>query len=98
MPGTKEGWPKVIAEAWAHGAVPLAARGGIVPWLLREPRSGGVFEPTPAGLASALEALFASPSEMEGGARSNLERAHGLSLSQFRSLVEGVLVERCGLR
>ena len=97
MPGTKEGWPKVIAEAWAHGAVPVAARGGLVPWILREPDSGRVFEPTPEGLASTLASLLGSPAEMEACSRSGFERAKAMSLDEFRNLIEGVLVERCGL-
>lgn len=98
MPGTKEGWPKVIAEAWAHGAVALAARGGLVPWILREPDSGRVFEPSPGGLADVLERLLSSPATMESLSRAGFQRAGEMSLDRFRERLEAVLVERCALR
>ena len=56
MPGVMEGFPKVIVEAWAHGALPVAASSGLVPWILR-PGSGVLFEASPEGLADALGAV-----------------------------------------
>jgi len=97
MPGTKEGWPKVIAEAWAHGAVPFAARGGVVPWILRDEKSGVVFEPSPASLANALSEFFTGsthPVELSAGLYHHAEE---VSLDVFRDLLTDVLVERCGL-
>lgn len=51
-----EGWPKVIAEAMAHGVVCVGARRGIVPQLLGDGR-GYVVEP---GDVSALAARLIS--------------------------------------
>jgi glycosyltransferase involved in cell wall biosynthesis len=98
MPGTKEGWPKIIAEAWAHGAVPIAASAGLVPWLLREEGSGRAVPPTADGLATALEALLADPAALEAISRGLYRFAEGLSLEQFRVRLRDVLVSRCGLR
>lgn len=98
MPGTMEGWPKVIAEAWAHGAVPVAAAAGLVPWILRDADTGLTFEPTPESLAEGLSKLLASTNRMQAISARGREWAAGLSLQQFRSRLEEVLVTRCGLQ
>jgi glycosyltransferase involved in cell wall biosynthesis len=97
MPGVKEGWPKVIAEAWAHGALALAASAGIVPWILAEGKRGVAFPAAPEGLAGAVEALLADPSRMEALAREASQAARGISLEDFRDRLEQVISERCGL-
>ena len=58
---------------------------------------GRVFEPTPDGFASTLASLLRSPAEMEACSRSGFEWAKAMSLDEFRNLIEGVLVDRCGL-
>jgi glycosyltransferase involved in cell wall biosynthesis len=97
MPGVKEGWPKVIAEAWAHGAIPVAAAAGIVPHLLTDARSGVAFAPDPASLAQELSALLEEPQALPDLARHNRGRADALSLESFRESLERVLEQRCGL-
>jgi glycosyltransferase involved in cell wall biosynthesis len=97
MPGVKEGWPKVIAEAWAHGTVPLAASAGLVPWILRDNNSGKIFEPTPSALAASLLQLLESPESMRSLSDQLYSFAEQMSLDQFRSHLEQVLVQRCGL-
>lgn len=96
MPGTKEGWPKVIAEAWAHGAIPVAAAAGLVPWILRDRDSGVVFEPSPAALGAALARLLSDPAGMKSLSESLPGRAQELSLERFQERLEGVLIERFG--
>lgn len=51
MPGVKEGWPKPVAEAWAHQVYPLAASRGNLPDILDVKNKGLLFEPTPKDLA-----------------------------------------------
>jgi glycosyltransferase involved in cell wall biosynthesis len=97
MPGTKEGWPKIIAEAWAHGAVPVAAKAGLVPWILRNPAAGIQFEPTPRGLADALHDLLHQPARVTSLATGLFPFAAELSLDQFKVRLEKVLIETCGL-
>jgi colanic acid/amylovoran biosynthesis glycosyltransferase len=91
MPGIKEGWPKVIAEAWAHGAVPVVAAAGLAPWILRERDSGCLFEPTPEGLAAALKRLLQAPQRMERISARGPGLAAPLSLSAFRDRLLEVL-------
>jgi glycosyltransferase involved in cell wall biosynthesis len=97
MPGVKEGWPKIIAEAWAHGTIPVASRGGIVPWILGADGSGFIIEPTPAALAGALAQLLSDPSHMSAVSKNLHVHAKEISLDQFKARLERVLVERCGL-
>jgi glycosyltransferase involved in cell wall biosynthesis len=98
MPGVKEGWPKVIAEAWAHGAVPVAALGGIVSSIIPDGTAGVVFQPTPAALASALHGLLADPERATALAQGIYSHADDLSLDRFRDRLVQVLVERCCLK
>ena len=97
MPGTKEGWPKVIAEAWAHGAVPAAAAAGLVPSIMRGETSGIVFEPNATALATALAALLNSPERLRYLSRRVVKEAESLSLECFKARLEQVLIDRCGL-
>ena len=97
MPGVQEGWPKPIVEAWAHGAVALAAVGGIVPWIMQDPNAGVTFAATPDGLAAALIRLVADPQGMERVSRHGPALAQQLSLESFGARLERVLVESCGL-
>lgn len=55
MPGEKEGWPKPIAEAWAHNVFPLGAGRGNVPDIIDNEDKGIVFEPTKEELAESIK-------------------------------------------
>lgn len=96
MPGVKEGWPKIIAEAWAHGVVPVAAAAGLVPWILREPDAGVPFEPTPERLAAAVARVLSDPAAWAGHAARMPRRAEELSLEEFGRRLRQVLADRFG--
>jgi glycosyltransferase involved in cell wall biosynthesis len=97
MPGVMEGWPKVVAEAWAHGAYPVAANAGLASWILREPGSGLLFSATPDGLAAALERVL-DGRETVAPAELRIGMARRLSLESFRDGIAALLKERFGLR
>ena len=94
MPGTKEGWPKVVAEAWAHGAIPVAAARGLVPSILSESSSGVTFEPDAESLSSRLAELLASPERMQTMSGSLYARAQEVSLDQFKRRLQSILAEQ----
>ena len=96
MPGVKEGWPKVIAEAWAHGVVPVAAAAGLVPWILREKDAGVLFEPTAEGLAAAVARVLSDPAAWSAHAGRMPRRAEEFSLDEFGRRLRQVLVDRFG--
>ncbi len=97
MPGILEGWPKIIAEAWAHGVVPVAASAGLVPWLLQERDTGVQFNPTPVGLAIALIELLDDPERVKAMSGKLMPQAKALSLDSFKTRLEQVLIDHCGL-
>jgi len=97
MPGIVEGWPKIIAEAWAHGAIPVAASAGIVPWILEDKDVGVQFHPTPTGLAEALIELLDDPERLKTMSEKLMPRAEELSLESFKNRLEHVLIEHCGM-
>ena len=58
MPGEKEGWPKPIAEAWAHNSYPLAANKGNIPDIITSKDKGIAFNPTKEDLAKAIKNAY----------------------------------------
>jgi glycosyltransferase involved in cell wall biosynthesis len=98
MPGVKEGWPKVIAEAWVHGAVPVAAVGGIVPHIIPSDEAGITFHPDIASLAGVIADFLADPNRVKKVAENIHNCGKDLSLASFQRKLEGVLVEHCGLK
>ncbi len=97
MPGVLEGWPKIIAEAWAHGVIPLAAAAGLVPWILQEEDAGVQFQPSPTGLANALVELLDNPERMKTMSAKLMPHAEGLSLDVFKARLERVLIDHCAM-
>lgn len=73
LPSRTEGWPKVLAEGMAYGAVPIAAAVGSISETLRDAGCGtAIPDITPASFADSIEAYLQSP------LRWQLERDRGL--------------------
>ena len=97
MPGTKEGWPKVIAEAWAHGAVPVAARGGSCRGSSASPGRAACSTRLRGTSQTRSRRSWTRPARWRCPPDPDLN-SRALSPSpDSQSLVEGVLVHRCGL-
>jgi glycosyltransferase involved in cell wall biosynthesis len=97
MPGTHEGWPKVIPEAWAHGAVPIGAEAGIVPWMMEGTQAGLTFQPTPDELADTIGLLLSDPVLLQRMSARGYEQVAELTLEEFARRLETVLKLDCGL-
>jgi len=74
MPSIREGFGMVVAEAQAAGTVPIVVRSrtSAAPELVRDGVDGFITDPTPAGIATAIEQALADPgrlSHMAGAAR-----------------------------
>jgi len=81
MPGVLEGWPKPIAEGWAHNTFPLAANSGNIPDILDSEKKGLVFKPDSLHLAEAIKSAF---TKLSGADVINLrDYANDLSLETF---------------
>ncbi len=86
MPGVLEGWPKPIAEGWAHNTFPLAANRGNIPDILDVKEKGIVFEPDAKHLAEALKLAFNHVLNMD---TINLKAyANELSLETFKERLQ----------
>jgi len=97
MPGTREGWPKTIPEAWAHGAVSVAAAAGIVPWMMEGKHAGLTFAPTPDALGEVLRTALSDPAAMQAMGGRGQHLVADLSLEVFATRLERALCEHCGL-
>ncbi|MFK5889304.1 MAG: glycosyltransferase [Flavobacteriaceae bacterium] len=83
MPGAKEGWPKPVAEAWAHNVYPLAANRGNLPDIVDSDKKGLLFEPTAEDLALKLSEAYEILSAKENSI--DLTRfAKEMSLENFK--------------
>lgn len=98
QPNPHEGWGKVLAEAWAHGVVPVAPVEGIAGHILRDPGSGFLFSDRPHALRDILVSAMDSPERLKVISSGGLRLAMEVSLENFKTGIERVLVERCGLR
>lgn len=86
MPGVLEGWPKPIAEGWAHNTYPLAANRGNIPDILSTIDKGLIFDANSTSLAVAIEQAFDKLSHM---ANVNLKAyANELSLETFKERLQ----------
>ena len=62
LPSRAEGWPKVLSEAMAYGAVPLASRVGSIPEMLTKYETGKTFLADDAeGFADAIIHYISNP-------------------------------------
>jgi len=98
QPNPHEGWGKVLAEAWAHGVVPIAPQEGIGGYILRDPGSGFLFGHRPHALRDTLVSAMDSPERLEEMSSGGFRLAMEVSLENFKAGIERVLVDRCGLR
>lgn len=91
MPGVKEGWPKPIAEAWAHQVYPIAANRGNLPDILDVKEKGLLFEPTPEDLALKIIEAYCFLTEANNLNLSKFVKA--LSLENFKLKLAEIIKE-----
>lgn len=92
MPGIKEGWPKVIAEAWAHKALVFAANRGNVPDILSS-GAGVLFEPDPEDLANRLIEYFHGDIPYLEKTELGAETVKDYSLETFKARIKNLILE-----
>ncbi len=86
MPGILEGWPKPIAEGWAHNTFPLASNGSNIPDILDSMEKGIIFNADADSLAQAVQQAFHKLSHKEVV---NLKAyANELSLETFKDRLQ----------
>jgi len=92
LPTDSEGWPKVLSEGMAYGAVPITTNVGAIPQLLRDFKVGRVFEPDSYDeFADAILWYIAHPTEWKGESEKGMVAARQFTYDEFLKAVECVL-------
>ncbi len=97
MPGTKEGWPKVVIEAWAAGAVPIVVDAGLSAEIINDGVNGFLFEATPEAMKNKLLQVFASPATSENIREHSLEFSKAMAIENFTECAKAVCINRLKL-
>src|SRR5262249_54699140 len=88
-----EGWPKVVAEAMAHGLICVGVRHGQVPTML-EGRGILTERGSPEEIADALASIAANPAGYTTMSHRAAEWAHQFSLETLRDALRDLLADQ----
>ncbi|MFN0247163.1 MAG: glycosyltransferase [Kofleriaceae bacterium] len=93
LPSRTEGWPKVLGEGMAFGAVPLASGVGSIPLYLREATTGQVFSvpPDPDAYARAIAAYVADPDRWKRDSAHAVAGAATFGYSRYVNTIRALL-------
>ena len=88
LPSRSEGWPKVLGEAMAFGAVPVAAAVSGIPQILAESRAGVALPPDDiAGMAAAIVRYLDDPGLWLEASRAGVAMAPRFTYRAYQSAV-----------
>lgn len=90
MPGRKEGWPKVVIEGWAVGAVPLVANAGISSYIIKDTLNGFLFRPEPIALKERLVTIFKGANSLSDIRKTGWEEVEHFSIEEFSKGIEDI--------
>lgn len=91
LPSHSEGWPKVVAEAMAHGLLVIGPARGLVTTMVGEGRGLAIAPGDPSALARALMQVAASPvATLDAGRRAALW-ASRYTLAGVRAVIAAVI-------
>lgn len=94
-----EGWPKVLSEAMAFGAIPVASTVSSIPQVFAETGAGVAVEGTdPADHAEAVLALLADPARVDRLRAAGRAAAPRWSFAAYLAAVEAMFDDRWGIR
>jgi glycosyltransferase involved in cell wall biosynthesis len=92
MPGTREGWPKTIAEAWAHFCIPIVAASLLSLDIINNSENGFLFNPDPKSLAVLLaNILQRERDELKFVSQKAHNNVHALSMERFRDRLTDII-------
>lgn len=94
MPGTMEGWPKVIIESWAVGAVPVVADAGLSSAIIKDGINGYLFKPDPIGLKVKLMQITRNNSQNEFIRGNGWDKVHDFSIEKFSDGIVQICQEK----
>ncbi len=99
LPSRSEGWPKVLSEAMAYGAVPVAAAVSSIPQILRAAGAGVAIpvEDTD-GMAAAITHWVADPAAWRAMSHAGVQAARWFTYSAYQEAVAGLFADSWGIR
>lgn len=97
MPGTKEGWPKVIIEGWAVGAIPVVVDVGLSGHIIQHGVNGFLFQPSPESLKNTLMSIFKNSTHLDEIRNVGWTTVTKFSLEEFSRRVEEVCSKKLKL-
>jgi glycosyltransferase involved in cell wall biosynthesis len=92
-----EGWPKVVSEAMAYGAVPIAGAVSCIPQTLESTHAGFALQPDDvAGFALTIRRLFERPAEWSAASRAGIQAAAQFGYDHYLSAVREMFWDAWG--
>lgn len=98
LPSRSEGWPKVLSEGMAFGAVPIAGAVSAIPQVLRETGAGVAlpYDDTQA-MAAAIAAYVAAPETWLAASRAGLASARRFGYTAYQEAVANLFRHAWGV-
>lgn len=88
LPSQSEGWPKVLSEAMAYGAVPVAASVSSIPQILAETGAGVAYAPHDIeGQVAAIERMIHEPDRWRAASQAGVAAAHLFTYRHYQQAV-----------
>lgn len=92
LPSLSEGWPKVLSEAMAYGAVPLAGAVGSIPQHLQRFETGRALDPVDeAGFVHAVQEYLRQPAVWKLESERATRAAEQFTFREYRTAIRSVL-------
>ncbi len=99
LPSQTEGWPKVLSEAMAYGAVPVAAAVSSIPQILADTGAGVAVAPHDiVGQVAAIEQMTGDPGRWEAASRAGVAAARLFTYRHYQEAVAGLFEQSWGVR
>jgi glycosyltransferase involved in cell wall biosynthesis len=99
MPGVMEGWPKVVAEAWAVSSIPLCANAGLLSEILTHGKNGFLFNPVAADFAkTCVEIRNLTEDKLQQIRQQGGREVEEITVEKFATGIESIITERLNLR
>ena len=95
LPSLSEGWPKILSEGLAYGAVPIAGAVGSIPSYLEQFMVGRALPPGDVdAFVAALQAYFAEPDQWIAESQRGLEVVERFSYAAYLQRVQTLMDRR----
>jgi glycosyltransferase involved in cell wall biosynthesis len=92
MPGTREGWPKTIGEAWAHYCIPICVSSCLVPEIIQDGINGFLFNADPKSFAEVVSKILKLDNEyLMAFAQKSHNQVNELSMDNFKTRLQMIL-------